>query len=195
MRHPDRFLPLFLLTLALAATATPAAAAQDKAAKPQVEKTNPYVERFKQLDRNGDGFVTLPEWPLDPDIYRRVDRDQDGRLSPHELLTPNVMPRNREELFQELDVDRDGRLSRAERRRNGAILDAMDRNRDGYVSRPEIENSWSPRATRRDQLVFRDLDRDRDNRLSRREWTGALPFDQLDRNRDGVISPNEWPRR
>src|SRR5688572_30170888 len=98
MRNRDRFIPLFLLSLTLAAAGV---SAQDKAQKPQGKKApekNPYVERFKQLDRNGDGFVALAEWPLDRASFERVDRDKDGRLSRGELLTPN---RLRDDLREE----------------------------------------------------------------------------------------------
>jgi Ca2+-binding EF-hand superfamily protein len=209
MRNRSRFTPLFLLSLALAAGE---ASAQDKAqntqektpARPQTKapEKNPYVERFKQLDRNGDGYVTIAEWPLERASFDLVDRDKDGRLSRVELLTPNrLRDEARDEQFHVLDANQDGRLSPTER--NGSSLEWLDRNKDGYVSRPEYvdrveagQNAWSPRATVRQQHRFQDLDRNRDSRLSRSEWTGVgARFDDIDRNRDGVISPSEWPRR
>ncbi|HYO12217.1 MAG TPA: EF-hand domain-containing protein [Thermoanaerobaculia bacterium] len=210
MRTRDRWLPLVLLSLALALPA--GASAQDKAQsspeKPRSDRSggnekNPYAERFKQLDRNGDGYVSPAEWPLDPPSFERVDRNKDGRLSRTELLTPNVLRNDRrDEQFQELDTNRDGRLSRVEQRQGGTGLGRLDRNRDGYVTRPEYgartdngENTWSSRSTVRTLRLFRDLDRNRDNRLNRVEWTGdETRFTRLDRNRDGVISPNEWPQ-
>ncbi|MFP5285315.1 MAG: hypothetical protein ACLGI9_06230, partial [Thermoanaerobaculia bacterium] len=174
---------------------------QDKNQKKsaQSEDDNPYVKRFQQLDRNRDNFVTLSEWPLEPASFHRVDRNQDGRLSRTELLTPNVLRRDRRnEQFQEMDTNRDGLLSRTERRRRGTDLERLDRNRDGLVTRPEygnLENTWNARATPEDQRRFRTIDRNRDNLLSRLEWTGdPTRFLHLDRNQDGVISPNEWPR-
>ncbi|RPH55636.1 hypothetical protein EHM82_04940 [bacterium] len=204
MRTRDRFLPLFLLSLALALPA--GASGQDKPESGQSsgKEKDPYVERFKQLDHDGDGYVSLAEWPLDPPRFERVDRNKDGRLSRTELLTPNTLRDDRrDEQFHELDTNQDGRLSRTEQRQGGADLGPLDRDRDGYVTRPEYgirtgngENTWSSRATRGDQLRFRNLDRNRDNRLTILEWTGdATRFIHLDRNRDGVISPSEWPRR
>jgi len=198
MRNRD-FLPcILLISLAL-----PAATAQPKAQKPQAkpqstqaEENNPYIQRFKQLDHNGDGYVTVPEWPLDEPSFHRVDRDQDGRLSRKELLTPNVL--RRDDRFRQLDSNNDGRLNRTERQRAGTALDGLDRNKDGYVTPLEYRDGagdiWNPRAgTVQAQERFRNLDRNRDNRLTRPEWTGAGPaFDRLDFNRDGVISPNEW---
>jgi Ca2+-binding EF-hand superfamily protein len=205
MRSRTPFLLILLLVLT-GASPSP----QDKAPKAQpkpqpkpsqpAEDDNPYVQRFKQLDRNGDGYVSLSEWPLDPDSYRTVDRNKDGRLSRNELLTPNVL--RRDDRFRQLDANGDGRLSPTERRPGGTILDRLDRDRDGYVTTREYDESrnigttWSPRATVREQQTFQILDRNRDNRLTRPEWTGGpIRFQQLDRNRDGVISPNEWPGR
>jgi Ca2+-binding EF-hand superfamily protein len=184
MRRSALYLPLALISsLALAASAPPKAPkAQDN--KPQGNHTmkakNPYVERFKQLDRNGDGYVTLPEWPLDPASFRIVDRDHDGRLSRSELLEPSV-PRDRPETFQ---------LPRLEFHPEGP----RNQTAQGAGIRSP-ESLWSARATPRDQIRFELLDRNHDNRLSRAEWTGlSATFDRLDINGDGVISPNEWPR-
>lgn len=210
MRTRDRFLPFVLLALALAVPA--GASAQDKAqsaqGKPKSDQSsgqekNPYVERFEQLDRNKDGYVSLAEWPLDPARFQRVDRNKDGRLSRTELLTPNTLRNDPRDLrFHELDTNQDGRLSRTEQRQGGADLGQMDRDRDGFVTRPEYgvqagngQNAWDSRATVQDQIQFRTLDRNRDNRLTFLEWTGdPTRFTHLDRNRDSVISPSEWPR-
>lgn len=212
MRSRDRFIPVFLLSLTLAAAGAGAqdkprntqgrpGQEQEKAAQEKAKNQNPYVERFQQLDRDRDGYVSPAEWPLDRARFDRVDRDKDGRLSRGELLTPNTLRGDRrEEQFHALDANQDGRLSRTER--EGTTLEGLDRDRDGYVSRPEFvdrvhvgQNAWSSRSSVREQRLFRDLDRNRDNRLNRLEWTGpGARFDAIDRNRDGVISPNEWPR-
>lgn len=200
MRSRDRILPIVLLALALAAPARLPAEAPPAPEKGRgSEEKNPYAERFEQLDRNRDGYVTLPEWPLQEASFHVVDRNKDGRLSRRELLTPNLLRADPlEERFLELDANRDGRLSTGERRRNGTGLDRLDRNADGYVTPLEYRdgavNIWTPRATIQDQWRFQNLDRDRDNRLSRPEWLDAgAAFDQADRNRDGVVTPNEWP--
>lgn len=197
---PKLILPILLLSLVLTGTS-----AQDKAPKPQPKpapEDDPYVKRFNELDRNRDGFISPAEWPLDPASFPRVDRDQDGRLSRAELLTPNLLRPNPMQRFRLLDTNHDGRLSREERQREGTTLDRLDRNADGVVSLREYDDAqnladtWSPRATVREQQHFQSLDRNRDNRLTRTEWTGSgASFQQHDRNRDGVISPREWPGR
>lgn len=179
MQHPALYLPLLLISsLALAASAPPKASKPP--AKRPAETKNPYVERFKQLDRNGDGYVTLSEWPLDEASFRIVDRDHDGRLSPGELLEPSIL-RDQPAPYQLPRLE-----FHHEPPRNHTAQDA------GIVPPEAI---WNPRATPRDQVRFELLDRDHDGRLSRAEWTGqSITFDRLDVNRDGYVTPNEWPR-
>jgi len=204
MQHRTPYLPILLLALTLAPAtlhaAPPVKKAQTSADKPSTAPAppdNPYVKRFKELDRNQDGFVTPDEWPLEASKFTVVDRDKDGRLSPHELLTPNVMPDSRYDgLFNSLDLNRDGILTADEWAPLGAGIGTLDRDRDGKVSRNEYENTWNSRATLPEQRAFRGIDRNRDNRVSRFEWSGSeAQFNRLDRNRDGVLTPNEWQRR
>ncbi|HVR97549.1 MAG TPA: hypothetical protein VMW27_13105 [Thermoanaerobaculia bacterium] len=208
MRHPAQSLPILLFSLILFAPGCAPAESQEKA--PQAQSTQqgspqkaetPYEKRFRELDRDGNGSVSLAEWPLEAESFKLVDRNQDGQLSRRELLTPNTLRHDPfEERFEAMDANRDGRLSRTETQRDRGVLDRWDRNKDGYIDRPEYgsfvrnaENTWSPLSTGRDRRLFRDLDRNMDQRVSLLEWRGSnINFNHLDRNRDGVLSPNEW---
>ena len=199
MQHRDRFFLLFLLSLALTMS--------ESEARPQGgkgEAEDPYSERFEQLDHDRDGYVVLAEWPLDAASFQRVDRNSDGRLSRSELLSPNSPSIDPvAEQFRELDANRDGCVSWDEwqRGRNGSErrdrpeAGATVRREQGRPEAPDPQNTWRSGASLQDQRRFRDLDRNRDTRLSPVEWTGSqLSFDRLDLNRDGALSPSEWPR-
>jgi len=206
MRGRNRILLLPVLALALGAT-SPHDASQQRQNPRKAEDIpylKPYAERFNQLDRDHDGYVSPAEWPLDEASFRRVDRDHDGRLSRTELLSPNVIDRSpRDQAFRALDLNRDGRLSPYELERGGLrvpeerarrLEGLLDKDADGTVTLREYENTWNSRATLPDQRLFLRLDRNGDSRLTRTEWIGSGDlFYRVDRNRDGVISPNEWP--
>ena len=139
-------------------------------------KEDPYLARFQELDRDKDGYVTIGEWPLKPESFTVVDRDKDGRLGKAELLTPNRLRRD-------WDPPPPPPPPRPE-------LD-----RQAPAPRPDPEDIWGSHVTILDVRLLRDLDRDRDNRLNRREWTGSIGrFHLLDANQDGVLSPRELSR-
>jgi outer membrane protein assembly factor BamB len=122
------------------------------------------AERFKQLDRNGDGKLTPPEL-ANPERFRQMDADGDGAVTLDEAArffaadtgpaTDPASPSGADPAgwFMQLDRDGDGRLSRAEvNARPGlrAAFDYIDANRDGTISPDELTAAmarWRQGAT------------------------------------------------
>ena len=48
------------------------------------DKKNPY-KAVSKGDRNGDGKIGLDEWKRSPEIFKKIDKDQDGFLSPEDF--------------------------------------------------------------------------------------------------------------
>jgi Ca2+-binding EF-hand superfamily protein len=88
--------------------------------------------RFRELDRNGNGYLSGSEWPGDRYQFDTLDRDRDGRLSLDEYADERVMSAE----FRRRDDDGDGVLSRREWG-TAETFSLYDRNRDGVISRDE----------------------------------------------------------
>jgi len=207
MHNHNRFLPIFLLSLALAApTVLPGAApaealVKDKAQKPKDQdkdkakqnrqnddwyddrynddRDEDEAARFRGMDSNRDGRVTRSEWRGNDRSFDQHDWNDDGVLSGEELRPSSWGTRNQ----PRTQDDDDRRNDRFER---------LDRNNDGYLSASE----W-PREERR----FDRLDLNNDGRVSRSEFqdrdfdrrdTLAERFAEMDTNRDGRLSRNAW---
>ncbi|MFT3807016.1 EF-hand domain-containing protein [Arenimonas sp.] len=114
------------------------------------------------------------------------------------------------DLFAERDGNKDGRISLAEwqqgeQARQKAMFERIDADRDGLVTREEIqkqrgqrhERMRAQRDQRRDRMEkLRELDKDGDHALSRTEIGDRLPklaenFERLDGNRDGKLTREE----
>lgn len=86
---------LITILAALAVSVSFATAAD--AAKKEAKKAGAGTaeERFKKLDTNGDGFISLEEFKASPggqkagekadEIFKKKDKDGDGKLSPEEF--------------------------------------------------------------------------------------------------------------
>lgn len=89
--------------------------------------------RFRQLDDNGNGYISRDEWPNDRSEFDVLDRDRDGRLTSSEYSDSQVIS----DQFRRMDYDGDGVLSRREWNGTDRSFADSDRNRDGVVSRDE----------------------------------------------------------
>jgi Ca2+-binding EF-hand superfamily protein len=140
--------------------------------------------RFQAMDLNGDGVITREEWRGNTRSFREHDWNGDGRLSGDELRPGARF----DPQWDQRSVGTSGRDD-ADVDRSAARFRALDTDRDGRLTLGE----WSGRND-----VFYGLDRNGDNALSLREFTGvagsqaADRFNTLDVNNDGRVTRDEW---
>ena len=175
-------------------------------------RSTPYAAGFiKRLDKDGDGKVSSEELPQ---TYRarlggkfeEFDKNKDGALNQQEvaaMLTASNSSRrpsgtpsrdsdrptpssrdaaqpSQDALFAILDRDRDGKLSRRELEAAGSILARLDRDKDGSVSKREIAAAAS------DKAPSSRSSRERDSRGGISSYAK-----RLDKNNDGKITREE----
>jgi len=145
---------------------------------------------FTNLDHNRDGKIVSNEWHYDVETFRRVDANRDGSISRAEFLGGDVDD-DRGDSFDDLDYNNNGLVERNEWHGNNASFNALDKNRDGRLSRFEVVGGQDTTGDVYDQ--FAGLDYDRNGSIARSEWhwsQGSFAARDLDRN--GVISRREF---
>jgi Ca2+-binding EF-hand superfamily protein len=180
-----------------------------------VQQNNFFRNAFKMMDLNGDGKVTEMEMIS---FLDKMQQYQDKARASSASLAVADQGRG---LFELLDTSKDGRLSVREMRNAVKLLDQLDHDRDGMLSRTEIPRSFqlalavgpinnnnqlrgavvfragpgmntpSP-AQRAGPVWFFKMDRNRDGDVSRREFLGTdEEFRRIDTDGDGLISLEE----
>jgi Ca2+-binding EF-hand superfamily protein len=172
-------------------------------AEAQRAVTRPAI-RFQEMDLNRDGVITRNEWRGSDRSFRNHDWNGDGQLSGEEVRVGANRGSRWDDRDIEASIDREDDWTPAR-------FAALDHDGDGRLSRAEWHASqelFSRFDVNRDNFLsraeftadtdadredrFADLDTNRDGRLTRGEWHGsAAVFDALDANRDGVLTRAE----
>lgn len=94
--------------------------------------------------------------------------------------------------FVQLDADSDGFVALSEWTGGSETFGSLDRDGDAVITRNEFFARGTTRLKSREES-FRELDADKDGRLSASEWKwGEQTMSVLDRNGDGFLTRREF---
>lgn len=169
-------------------------------ASAQEELPQPLREKFRGLDRDGDGKLS-PQELGDARAFERGDLDRDGSLSPIEAYRLHLIQSGKGlgstqrvvDGFQQADTDQSGWLSLEEFPTGGGDFAAMDRDKDGRLTLSEAVR-YQVALEMAEFLLDEDLDGD--GKLSAKELPkSAQPFLSLaDLDADGKLNEKELYR-
>lgn len=95
-------------------------------------------DQFVDLDLDGNGRIERREWHGSPAAFQNMDRNNDNVLTWSEVMGSGEDLRPND-LFSRLDVDRSGSIERDEWQWSRGSFDRRDSNRDGVISRSELQ--------------------------------------------------------
>ena len=181
-----------------------------------------YIQQFKAADTDNNGYLDMEEARRSPffnTTFKLMDRDGDGKLFEKEMLeyvdamldlqvraqaacASLSISEDGKGLFDLIDTNRDGRLSVRELRQAVRLVEQLDRDGDGAVSRGEIPRSYQltvarggsvadPRGVRR-VAVAAAAGMANGRPVPQPTNAGPLWFRKMDRNRDGDVSRKEF---
>lgn len=150
------------------------------------------TRNFVVLDRNRDSRISSNEWYYNPEYFRRADRDRDGSLSSAEF-TGGAWDDDRDDRFTDLDLNDDGRVEAGEWHGSPDAFEWLDRNRDNWLSRAEVEGETGTTTATPTFDSFRSLDGNRNGTLDSSEWQWSRrSFERYDTNGDGRLTRQEF---
>lgn len=149
---------------------------------------------IEQFDTDGDGLVSVSEFPGDKTMFSSLDGDGSGYIDESEAPQGGPPPHggpDPEAMLTEFDSDGDGLLSADEFPGPADHFDGLDADENGLLSSDELlAGRPGPEPAGEDR--FASDDTDNDGLVSSAEFSGPADlFSQLDADGDGYISASE----
>jgi Ca2+-binding EF-hand superfamily protein len=181
----------------------------------KVNFRNRYLNRFKRIDTDGNGYVDKKEAENDPlfsELFSYFDKDGDGKIFEKELLaalneveevavaasngvTMIDLSEAGQGLFGLIDADGDGMLSIPELRAMPKLVERFGKGKDGTLAPGDVPRRF-------EALVMPGLGMGRNVNAQfarmggpngqQRAQAGPLWFQKMDRNKDGYVSRREF---
>jgi Ca2+-binding EF-hand superfamily protein len=97
-------------------------------------------ERFRSLDRNGDGVIQSTEWAGDAQMFHRLDRDGNSRVTYDEFTERDSgsMSGSRSSQFSHMDTNGNGVIDGPEWKDDPQVFHSMDTNGNSVIDRHEF---------------------------------------------------------
>jgi len=157
------------------------------------------VEEFiKEYDANKDGLLSKDELPERfRHTFDKLDINSDGKLSRDELQKGVVHMQSRRRpsdfVFILVEMSDCDECCAEELQIVYEYIRKLDTNHDGKVDADELKTGREQLISRRVDAIFKDLDKNKDGKISREEARGQVKrhFDELDSDNDGHVSRDE----
>lgn len=160
---------------------------------------------LKDLDKDGDRFLSAEEWLLPEEIFQAFDDNGDGFVSKDELIQDQLERAgglvgwtSADEIMTRMDANKDGKLSKEEWQGTKALWDRLGPSKEGFVTKEQLERHLA--YLQGILLAANDFvqryDKNGDRRVTREEFGGSdAVFDRCDTNHDGILSAEDGAGR
>lgn len=105
----------------------------------------PRVDPMTRMDTDGDGVISKAEWKGPPDAFLKIDTDSSGTITKAELDAAKKDMIANHPRHGPMDTNGDGLISRSEWLGPPAAFDEIDTDKDGSLSKTEMQTAMANR--------------------------------------------------
>lgn len=151
-----------------------------------LSEINKNKEKFSELDKDKDGFLTLEESAIEENKFFSLDRNRDNKITKNELNLLAFDYKKAEEWIKEMDKDEDNAVSVKEFKGWKTKFHYLDKDKNNIISAVEYINYRNDLRA----LIVK-YDSNRDGKITKKEFDNDERFANLDRKKDGVLDIND----